>query len=54
MWNGPLEVKSGAQVKKDLNVILGIIHPWRLFEALDPEEVSWFQGEGKSIAKEEG
>lgn len=52
-WNRPVEEESGGQVK-DLEVMLRVIHLGRLFEALGPEEVTWFQGEGQSIAKEEG
>lgn len=46
-------MESGAQVKA-LDVILRLIHLGRLSEALEPEEVTWFQGEGQSIAEEEG
>ena len=51
--NRPVEEESGGQVK-DLEVMLRVIHLGRLFEALGPEEVTWCQGEGQSIAKEEG
>lgn len=39
---------------KDLDVILRVIHLWGLSEALEPEEVTSFQGVGVKYSKRRG